>query len=156
MRSVHPDRRVWVLPASLAALILWMPVQVLIEFEIAEPYPGLLQPPFWGASQNEDRAVKYPFVKLSVDGKRVRPADVLTRDDRWEALEHMFPPRGRIAHVDSATREMMRRNLARLSGTEPREMVVRWQERRFHLDTGEITRHKTTATYRVDLRGEMP
>lgn len=149
---MHPDRRVWVLPASLAALIVWMPVQALIESELAEPYPGLFQPPFWGASQNDDRTVKYPFVKLSVDGRRVRPADVLTRDDRRDALEQMFPPRGGVARADSATRRLMRMNLVRLSGHDPRELVVRWQERRYHLDTGTITRHQTTATYRVDLR----
>ncbi len=153
---MHPDRRVWILPAALAALILCLPIQALIAYEIAEPYPALIQPPFYGASQNKDGAVKFPFVRLWVDGQRVKPVDVLPRSDRREALQEMFPPRGKVAHVDAATLRRMRTNLELRSGTEPRELVVRWQERRFHLDTGKITRHQTTATYRVDLREDAP
>jgi len=154
---VQPGRRVWVLPAVLAALVLSLPAQVKFASLVAEPYPGLFQPEFNGNSQRDsDRTVRFTIVKLTVDGRRLEPSDLIPEDeDRGEALTTAFPMDGDEAQVDEATLRSMRSAVRRL-GSDPGELSVRWERRRFHLDTGKITRGKTLATYRVDLRGDHP
>ena len=153
---MHPDRRVWVLPAVLAAFCLSIPAQLVFAERYDEPYPGLFQPAFHGDSQQDDHTVRFPAVTLSVDGRRITPQDLISNKSRREILETMFPPLGRRARVDDPALRAMRRTLARTLGTDPTELSVRWERRRFHLDTGQITRGKTLATYRVDLRGDAP
>ena len=153
---MHPDRRVWVLPAVLAVFCLSVPAQLVFADRIAEPYPGLFQPAFHGVSQRNDHTVRFMAVTLSVDGQRIKPRDLIPDKDRRDILESLFPPHGRRARVDDASLRAMRRALARTVGTDPSELTVRWERRRFHLDTGQITRGKTLATYRVDLRRDAP
>ncbi len=152
---MQPDRRVWVLPAVLAALVLSIPAQVRFASQVAEPYPGLFQPEFNGVSQREsDQTVRFTAVRLSVDGRRIEPSDLLPDvDDRGEVLTSAFPPDGDEAQVDAALRRSMRSALARRFG-DPEELFVRWERRRFHLDTVTFTTGKTLATHRVDLRGD--
>jgi len=153
---VQPDRRVWVLPAVLVALMLSIPAQVRFASQVAEPYPGLFQPDFSGDSQRKDQTVRFTTVKLSVDGRRIEPSDLLPdAEDRGEVLTSAFPLDGGDAHVDDALRRSMRSAAARRFD-DPGELSVTWQRRRFHLDTVTFTDGKTLATYRVDLRGDTP
>jgi hypothetical protein len=147
-----------VLPAVLAVLVVSLPAQVKFASLVAEPYPGLFQPAFNGTSQrNSDRTVKFTTVELTVDGRRIEPSDlILEDDDRAEVLTTAFPLDGDEAQVDDATLRSMRSAVLRRLGTDPGELSVRWEHRRFHLDTGKITRGKTLATYRVDLSGDNP
>jgi hypothetical protein len=149
---------VWILPVVLAALVLSLPAQVKFASLVAEPYPGLFQPAFNGNSQRDsDQTVKFTTVELAVDGHRIEPSDLIPEDDeRAEVLTTAFPLGGGDVKVDDATRQSMRSALARRFGTDPGELTVRWEHRRFHLDTGKITQGKTLATYRVDLRGDNP
>ena len=150
---MQPDRRVWVLPAVLAALVLSIPAQVRFASQVAEPYPGLFQPAFREDSQSSDQTVRFTIVKLSVDGRPIEPSDLLPdADDTGEFLRSVFPPDGDEAQVDDALRRSMRSAVARRFG-DPGELSVTWERRRFHLDTVTITKGKTLATYRVDLRG---
>jgi hypothetical protein len=125
--------------------------------QVAEPYPGLFQPDFSGDSQrSSDRTVRFTVVKLSVDGRRIEPSDLLPDvEDRSEVLTSAFPLDGDAAQVDDALRRSMRSAAARRFD-DPGELSVRWERRRFHLDTVSTTKGKTLATYRVDLRGETP
>ena len=153
---MQPDRRVWVLPTVLAALVLSIPAQVRFASQVAEPYPGLFQPDFSGDSQRKDQTVRFTIVRLSVDGRSVEPSDLLPdADDRGEVLASAFPPDGDEAQVDDALRRSMRSAVARRVG-DPAELSVTWERRRFHLDTVTITKGRTLATYRVDLRGDTP
>ena len=153
---MQPDRRVWVLPAVLAALVLSIPAQVRFASQVAEPYPGLFQPDFSGDSQQKDKTVRFTIVRLSVDGRPMEPSDLLPdTDDRGEVLTSAFPPDGDEAQVDEALRRSMRSAVARRFD-DPGELSVTWERRRFHLDTVTFTKGKTLATYRVDLRGDTP
>jgi hypothetical protein len=147
-----------VLPAVLAALVVSLPAQVKFASLVAEPYPGLFQPPFNGNSQRDsDQTVKFTTVELSVDGRRIEPSDLIPEDDdRAEVLTSAFPLDGDEAQVDDATLRSMRSAVTRRLGADPGELSVRWEIRRFHLDNGKITRGKTLATYRVDLSGDNP
>ena len=154
---MQPDRRVWVLPAVLAALVLSIPAQVRFASQVAEPYPGLFQPDFSGDSQrSSDQTVRFIDVRLSVDGRPIEPSDLLPDvDDRGEVLTSAFPLDGGEVQVDDALRRSMRSAAARRFD-DPGELAVTWQRRRFHLDTVTFTEGKTLATYRVDLRGDTP
>ena len=153
---MQPDRRVWVLPAVLAALVLSIPAQVRFASQVAEPYPGLFQPDFSGDSQRKDKTVRFTIVRLSVDGRPMEPSDLLPdTDDRGEVLTSAFPPDGDEAQVDEALRRSMRSAVARRFD-DPGELSVTWERRRFHLDTVTFTKGKTLASYRVDLRGDTP
>ena len=142
----------WVLPVVLAAFCLSIPAQLVFADRIAEPYPGLFQPAFRGVSQSDNHTVTFPAVKLWVDGRRIRPADLVPDENRRDRLKSMFPPRGHQPRVNDSSRRMLRGNVARALGIRPSELVVTWQRRRFDLDTGQITRLRTLATYRFDLR----
>ena len=144
----------WVLPAVLAAFCLSIPAQLVVADRIGEPYPGLFQPAFRGVSQSDKHMVSFPSVRLWVDGRRIRPADLVPDENRRDRLKSMFPPHGSEPRVGDSARRALRSNLARTLGIQPSELVVTWQRRRFDLDTGEITRLQTLATYRLDLREE--
>lgn len=150
------DRREWVLPAVLLAFCLSIPAQLVFAHRFGEPYPGLFQPGFRGVSQSDTHTVSYPAVRLWADGRRVRPADLVPDENRSDNLKSMFPPHGNRPRVDDTLRRTLRGNLARASGTEPSELVVSWQRRRYDLDTGEIARLQKLATYRLDLREDAP
>ena len=155
---MQPGRRVWILPAVLAVLVVSLPAQVKFASLVAEPYPGLFQPAFNGNSQRDrDRTVKFTTVELAVDGRRIEPSDLVPDDDvRAEVLTTAFPLDGGDVQIDDAMRQSMRSAVARRLGTDPGELSVRWEHRRFHLDTGKITPGRTLATYRVDLGGDNP
>jgi len=153
---VQPDRCVWVLPAVLVALVLSIPAQVRFASQVAEPYPGLFQPDFSGDGQRKDRTVSFTIVRLSVDGRKIEPSELLPGvEDRGGVLTSAFPPDGGEAQVDNALRRSMRSAVARRFG-DPGELSVTWQRRRFHLDTVTYTEGKTRSSYRVDLRGDIP
>ena len=145
----------WVLPAVLAALCLSIPAQLVLADRIGEPYPGLFQPAFRGVSQTGDHSVTFPSVRLWADGRRITSSDLVTSNDELARLKSLFPPREDRARVDDSLRRALRENLERSLGFGPRELVVTWQRRRFDLDTGQITRLRTLATYRLDLREEQ-
>ena len=153
---MQPVRRVWVLPAVLVALVLSIPAQVRFASQVAEPYPGLFQPDFSGDSQWNDQTVRFTIVRLSVDGRRLEPSDLLPdADDPDEVLASAFPLDGGRIRVGDALRRSMRSAAARRFD-DPGELSVTWQRRRFHLDTMTFTEGKTLATHRIDLRGDTP
>ena len=91
-----PDKRVWVLPAVLAALVLSVPVQVKFASAVAEPYPGLFQPFFTGVSQRKsDHTVKFVIVKLSVDGRPIEVFDLFPDVDHRARASGVDVPVGR-------------------------------------------------------------
>lgn len=153
---MEPDRRVWVLPAVLAALVLSIPAQVRFASQVAEPYPGLFQPAFDGDAQWKDQTIRFTIVRLSVDGRPIEPSDLFPDpDDRSDVLTSAFPQHGDDAHVDDALRRSMRSAVERKL-RDPGELSVTWERRRFHLDTVTFTKGKTLSSYRVDLRGDTP
>ena len=153
---MQPDRRVWILPAVLAVLVLSIPAQVRFASQVAEPYPGLFQPAFDGDAQRKDHTIRFTIVRLSVDGRPIESSDLIPDpDDRRDVLRSAFPPDGGEAEVDEALRRSMRSAVARRLG-DPGQLSVIWERRRFHLDTLKTTKGKTLGTYRLDLRGETP
>ena len=121
---MQPERRVWVLPAVLAALVLSIPAQVRFTSQVAEPYPGLFQPAFDGDAQRNDQTIRFTIVRLSVDGRPIESSDLLPdADDRSDVLTSAFPLDGGEAQVDAALRRSMRSAVARRFG-DPGELSV--------------------------------
>jgi hypothetical protein len=148
---VQQERRVWVLPAVLAVIVLSVPAQFMFATRHGEPYPGLFQPRFEGISQTDDRVVRFTAVRLSADGRHLDPTAAFPAG-KDELLSSTFPQHGDHARMDDATRRSIRKAVARALGSDPHELTVTWEHRRFHLDTGKITRGKPQASYRVNLR----
>jgi hypothetical protein len=147
---------VWILPVVLAVIVLSVPAQMMFATRFDEPYPGLFQPRFQGISQTDDRVVRFSVVRLSADGRRLEPTDVFPAAEAQMALESTFPPDGHRAHIGAAKRRSIHDAVARALGSDPRELTVAWERRRFHLDTGKITRGKAQATYRINFREASP
>jgi hypothetical protein len=147
------EQRVWVLPAMFALVILSLPVQMLFAARFSEPYPGLFQPFFYGDSQSGG-VIDVKAVEMEVDGRRIEPFDLFPADGpAREIVSSMFPPGDGEMRVDEGTRTSIRATLASKLGTEPRELSITWERRRFDLATGKVSERSTLARYHLDFTG---
>ena len=141
-----------------AAAVLSLPVQLLLERAVGEPYPGLYQPGFGYVAQRDDavRLVEPEVVVTYADGGReALDATEALPPDIGVLPQSVLKTVGRDERVatDPRTRAWWAERLGeRAPGRVPVEVVVRWVEVRYALADRTRTVDGERSRLRLDLR----